>query len=40
MFLVVTVTMLEAIVDYHNDNATVDVADKYVITPKGGESYE
>ena len=30
-----TVTLLEAITDYHKDNTAVDITDKHVITSKG-----
>ena len=30
-----SVTMLEAITDYHKDNTAVDIDDKHVITSKG-----
>ena len=30
-----SVTLLEAIADYHKDNTVVDIDDKYVITSKG-----
>ena len=30
-----SVTLLEPITDYHKDNASIDIADKHVMTSKG-----